>query len=123
MPASDCLFLLIAVCLTQGIVVAILVRRTRALERQLKALHTRRNEVLGDVPTSMLVRMLSQLERRMAGVEEAARCTTPAAASGDRSYELAQRLARQGAGTEQIVEACGISRQEAELLRHLNAPS
>jgi hypothetical protein len=46
---------------------------------------------------------------------------TPAAAGP--SYPIAIRLARNGATCEQIMESCGIGRQEAELVKRLHGPS
>lgn len=44
----------------------------------------------------------------------------PTAASGaQRGYDLAARLAKNGAGVEELVASCGITRHEAELLTRL----
>jgi hypothetical protein len=37
-----------------------------------------------------------------------------------RGYDLAARLAKNGAGVEELVATCGITRHEAELLTRLN---
>ena len=45
----------------------------------------------------------------------------PAAAVGaQRGYDLAARLAKNGAGVEELVTSCGITRHEAELLTRLH---
>ncbi|GAB2532903.1 DUF2802 domain-containing protein [Rhodanobacter koreensis] len=67
-----------------------------------------------DVPTSMVVSALGRMEQRMAVFEQ-----QPAAASLT-PYELAQQLAREGADVEQMVARCGLSRDEARLIRQLH---
>lgn len=87
-----------------------------------------------DVPTSMLVTLLARVERRLeqaAVVPAVAAPSTPVAqpAIADlpptparaSSYDMARRLAREGVGTRQLVEDCGLSVGEAELLRSLQA--
>jgi hypothetical protein len=64
----------------------------------------------------MSVRLESLSER-----SEAEPRPAPAAAIGaQRGYDLAARLARNGAGVEELVASCGITRHEAELLTRLN---
>lgn len=77
-----------------------------------------------DVPTSMLVTGMARIEARLQQLESV-RKPPPAAQpqSGDRAYELAQRLARNGADAAQIANACGITLHEAELLCRLHAPT
>lgn len=67
-----------------------------------------------DVPTSMIVSALGRMEQRMAllGQQPAAVSLTP--------YELAQQLAREGADVDQMVARCGLSRDEARLIRQLH---
>jgi hypothetical protein len=67
-----------------------------------------------DVPTSMLVTAISQLERRIAMLE------LPAAAAPRPSYDLAQQLAREGADVPQLVERCGLSADEAKLILQMH---
>jgi hypothetical protein len=47
--------------------------------------------------------------------------STPSLASP--SYPIAIRLARSGASCEQLMESCGLGRQEAELVRRLHGPA
>lgn len=68
-----------------------------------------------DVPTSMLVTAISQLERRIAMLE------LPAATVPRPSYELAQQLAREGADVGRLVERCGLSADEAKLILQMHA--
>jgi Protein of unknown function (DUF2802) len=51
---------------------------------------------------------------------EAERLSAPAAASTSPSYQIAIRLARSGATHEELMEACGVTRQEAELMQRLH---
>ena len=67
-----------------------------------------------DVPTSMLVTALGQLERRIGMLE------LPPAAAARPSYELAQQLAREGADATRLVERCGLSRDEANLILQMH---
>lgn len=114
----------IAVLLVQCVTLVVLGRRLARLSREIAESKARPQESHGDVPMSMLVTMLSRLEQRLARLEraQASAPAAPQAGSNDRSYQLAQRLARQGASAEQITEACGIGLQEAELLLRLHAP-
>ncbi len=109
---------LLLIALAQCAVLVALWRQSRrqhdamrsALERfALQALHGST-----DVPTSMLVTALSQLERRIAMLE------LPPAAAARPSYELAQQLAREGADASQLVERCGLSRDEANLILQMH---
>ncbi len=70
-----------------------------------------------DVPTSMLVTVLGRLERRLSEAEQRQQ-----PASGV-SYELAQKLAREGADVEQLISRCGLSRDEAMLVHQLHPAS
>jgi len=75
-----------------------------------------------DVPTSMLVTGMARVEARLQQIERTRQQQpAPQAQSGDRAYQLAQRMARDGADAAQIADACGIARHEAELLTHLHA--
>ena len=66
-----------------------------------------------DVPTAMLVTALGRMEQSIARIEQppAIKLT---------SYELAQQLAREGADIEQMIERCGLTRDEARLIRQLH---
>ncbi|HET7592843.1 MAG TPA: DUF2802 domain-containing protein [Rhodanobacteraceae bacterium] len=77
-----------------------------------------------DVPTSMLVTAMARVEARLQQIEhERQIAPAPQAQPDDRAYDLAQRMARNGADAAQIAEACGINLHEAELLRRLHAPA
>lgn len=77
-----------------------------------------------DVPTSMLVMMLGRLERRLDGIErhlEKHGAHVPVPAPSLQMYALAQQLARDGAGVEELIIRCGLSRDEAELVQRMHA--
>lgn len=77
-----------------------------------------------DAPTSTLVAGMARIEAHLQQLETARKPSpAPQPQSGDRAYELAQRMARNGADAAQIAEACGIALHEAELLCRLHAPA
>lgn len=75
-------------------------------------------------PQTELLNAMARIEARLRRLETA-EPPAPARApqAGDRAYELAQRMARNGADAAQIAEACGIAPHEAELLCRLHAAS
>lgn len=82
-----------------------------------------------DVPTSMLVTSMARIEARLKALESARAPHVPdpipvlQSQPVDRTYQLAQRMAHNGATAAEIAEACGIASREAELLCHLHAPT
>jgi hypothetical protein len=76
-----------------------------------------------DVPTSMLVMMLGRLERRLDSVErhlERHGAHIPLPPPSAQMFVLAQQLAREGVSVDELVRRCGLSRDEAELVRRLH---
>jgi hypothetical protein len=76
-----------------------------------------------DLAADVMVGALRKLDQRIDDLEVQARHVPVAVADvvpADRSYLLAQRLARQGASAQQIAETCGIFPSEAELLQRLH---
>ncbi|HEY9130590.1 MAG TPA: DUF2802 domain-containing protein [Dyella sp.] len=76
-----------------------------------------------DVPTSMLVMMLGRLERRLDGVErhlERHGAHIPLPPPSAQMFVLAQQLAREGVSVDELVRRCGLSRDEAELVRRMH---
>jgi len=61
-----------------------------------------------------------ELQRQLAN--DARHATTPAGGASASAYELAIRLARGGAGVEELVSGCMVSRHEAELTVRLHGP-
>jgi hypothetical protein len=97
----------------------------RHLARKLRAINEAQARLAStDVPTSMLVTGMARVEARLQHLEREHQPLPAAQAQpGDRAYELAQRMARNGAEAGEIAEACGINLHEAELLRRLHAPA
>jgi hypothetical protein len=74
-----------------------------------------------ELPVELIVASMQRLDGRMAQIEQQVRAGQPAGEPGvDRSYALAQRLARQGASAQEIADTCGLFISEAELLIRLN---
>jgi Protein of unknown function (DUF2802) len=77
------------------------------------------------LPSEALILALKQVDLRIAELEDQVRTQgqpmVEPSAGNDRSYALAQRLARQGATAQQIAETCGLYPSEAELLQRLHA--
>lgn len=97
-------------------------RATQALHAQLERAFTELRS-LHETVSVMSARLDAFTER--AEVEP----KLPATLSAQRGYDVATRLAKQGASVEDLVSNCGITRHEAELLTRLhgskarNAPS
>lgn len=66
-----------------------------------------------------LAQRLESLEQR---IDARAQLNAAAAAGAPRGYELALRLARNGATQDEIAESSGVTRQEAQLLVRLHGP-
>lgn len=107
--------LLLLLSLLQSALLWQLWRQSRRLQQQVNALSnsTAHNT---DVPTSMLVTALGRLQRYIGMIEPPPTRATP-------SYELAQQLSREGADVEQLMARCGLSREEASLVRQLHPVS
>jgi hypothetical protein len=71
-----------------------------------------------------LASLAAHAERMGETLQDSEQRRIPAAASGATpSYQIAIRLARSGAPREELMTSCGLSRQEAELVQRLHAPS
>lgn len=95
------------------------------LWRQLRAQRVQLNQWLmasaNDVPTSMLVIAQARMERKLESLQlhiEPPR-TRPVPVAVSDSFGLAQQLARQGVGVEELIARCGLSRGEAELVQRM----
>jgi Protein of unknown function (DUF2802) len=77
------------------------------------------------LPSEALILSLKEVDLRIAELEQQVRSqghpVVESIPNGDRSYALAQRLARQGATAQEIAETCGLYPSEAELLQRLHA--
>ncbi len=75
-------------------------------------------------------RALSELTQRLAvqmaameaRIEDRRQLAAVAVGGGERGYELALQMARNGAAAEQIVSTSGVARNEAQLLARLHGP-
>lgn len=70
--------------------------------------------------TARLMAQVSALESR---IEDGRELAVAAAGPAARGYDLALQLARNGAQPEEIVNASGVTRHEAQLLAQLHNPS
>ncbi len=105
---------LLLLTLLQSVLLVQLWRQSCQLQQRVGALAYSAVHACTDVPTSMLVTALGRMERYIDTTEPA-----PAPAAQP-SYELAQQLAREGADVEQLIARCGLSREEASLIRQLH---
>jgi hypothetical protein len=64
--------------------------------------------------------MSARIETLSERSEAEPRLAPSAAVGAQRGYDLAARLAKNGAGVEELVASCGITRHEAELLTRLH---
>ncbi|GAB3789640.1 DUF2802 domain-containing protein [Dyella agri] len=106
---------LLVLAVGQTILLLRLWRQSGRLQRRVDALWQNAAGAGTDVPTSMLVTALGRLERQLGQVERPAQ--------PGRSWDLAKRLAREGADIEQLVACCGLSRDEAKLILAMRAPA
>jgi len=110
-----CVAVLVLVVLFQTLVLVMLWRQARRLRAALALIGHSATHMATDVPTSMLVAALGRLEHRIGLLE------LPAGSPAQSSYALAQQLARQGAGVEQLVARCGLSPDEARLIVQMHS--
>lgn len=99
--------------LLQSVLLLMLWRRLREVRQAVDTLARNMPHAYTDVPTSMLVTVLGRLERHLGHLDHSP-------APSGQSYQLAQKMAREGADVEQLVARCGLSRDEARLIRQLH---
>jgi hypothetical protein len=122
----------IALAVLQIITISLLWLQSRRLKRNVVSQD-------GGVPALMIVNALNKIEHRLSVLEtraqqpEAPRRSVEVPAtqmppvrsaslhSSASNYELAQHLAREGGDLEQLMQRCGLSRNEAELVLRLYA--
>jgi hypothetical protein len=90
-------------------------RATQALHSQLERAFTELRS-LHETVSVMSARLDAFGER----VDVEPKIAPPATLSAQRGYDVATRLAKQGASVEDLVSNCGITRHEAELLTRLH---
>ncbi len=97
-------------------------RWRRADERQMQHLAAQLQSTFAEVRS--LHETIAVLSARMESLSERAetdaRLAPASVASSQRGYDLAARLAKNGAAVEELVASCGLTRHEAELLSRLH---
>lgn len=97
------------------------IRWRRADEAQAERLHAQLERAFNEIRSlhETVTVMNARIEALSERAESEARLA-PAPVSPQRGYEVAMRLAKNGAGVEELIASCGITRHEAELLTRLH---
>ena len=97
-------------------------RWRRADERQMQHLCSELQRTFAEVRSlhETIAVMNARMESLSERAESDARIPQAGTVGSPRGYDLAARLAKNGAGVEELVATCGITRHEAELLTRLN---
>lgn len=103
-----------------------LARLRESARRDVQRLFEQMDLTLGelrDVSTSLAggLAVIGELRSRQDGGRREPE-PVPAAHAAARSYDIALRLARNGANREELMSTCGMSRHEAELAVRLHGP-
>ena len=103
-----------------------LARLRESARRDVQRLFEQMDLTLGelrDVSTSLAggLAVIGELRSRQDGGRREPE-PAPAAHAAARSYDIALRLARNGANREELMSTCGMSRHEAELAVRLHGP-
>jgi hypothetical protein len=97
-------------------------RWRRANERQMQQLAKELQRTFAEVRS--LHETIAVMNARMESLSERAasdsRLAPAGVVSSQRGYDLATRLAKNGAGIDELVASCGVTRHEAELLSRLH---
>lgn len=98
------------------------IRWRRADERQAQHLCGQLQRTFAEVRSlhETIAVMNARLESFAERAESDARLAPAGVVSSQRGYDLATRLAKNGAAVEELVASCGITRHEAELLTRLH---
>lgn len=95
------------------------IRWRRADERNNDRLHAQLERAFGELRS--LHETISVMSARLDSMSKESEIDARLApASSQRGYDVATRLARNGAGIEELIANCGITRHEAELLVRLH---
>jgi hypothetical protein len=95
------------------------IRWRRADERATAALHVQLERAFNELRS--LHETVSVMSARIDSLSERSEIDSRLAPAGSqRGYDVAQRLAKNGAGIDELVTSCGITRHEAELLLRLH---
>lgn len=97
-------------------------RWRRADERQMQHLAAQLQHTFAEVRSlhETIAVMSARLESLSERAESDARLAPAGAVSAQRGYDLAARLAKNGAAVDELIASCGITRHEAELLSRLH---
>lgn len=97
-------------------------RWRRANERQMQHLAAQLQRTFAEVRSlhETVTVMSARLESMGERAETDARLAPAGAGSSHRGYDLAARLAKNGAAVDELVASCGLTRHEAELLSRLH---
>ncbi len=97
-------------------------RWRRADERQMQHLCGELQRTFAEVRSlhETIAVMSARLESMSERAETDSRLAPAGAVSAQRGYDLAARLAKNGAAVDELVASCGITRHEAELLSRLH---
>lgn len=101
------------------------IRWRRTGRRDMQELFTQLHESRGQ--TQSLAELAQQLAGQIAAlqsrIEDRQQLQVAAAGGSQRGYELALKLARHGAEADDIAQATGVTRHEAQLLARLHNPT
>jgi Protein of unknown function (DUF2802) len=97
-------------------------RWRRADERQMQHLTAQLQRTFAEVRSlhETIAVMSARMESMSERAESDARLVPAPAVGAQRGYDLAARLAKNGAAVDELVASCGITRHEAELLSRLH---
>jgi len=97
-------------------------RWRRADERDAQRLHAQLERTFAELRSlhETVSVMSARIEAMGERVESEPRIAPVSVPNGSRGYDLAARLAKNGADIEQLVATCGVTRHEAELLTRLH---
>ena len=97
-------------------------RWRRAEERRMQHLAGELQRTFAEIRSlhETMAVMSARLESLSERSEAEPRLAPTTAVGAQRGYDLAARLAKNGAGVEELVASCGITRHEAELLTRLH---
>jgi hypothetical protein len=97
-------------------------RWRRADERQMQNLAAQLQRTFAEVRGlhETIAVMSARMESLSERAESDSRLAPASTGSSQRGYDLAARLAKNGAAVEELVASCGITRHEAELLSRLH---
>jgi surfactin synthase thioesterase subunit len=106
-------FVLAAICFT---------RWRRAAEHSTQLLTVQMSGIRDRIPT--LEQQIAALQTQLAQLTESLESERHRTSAGNTTpgYQIAIRLARNGADVEELMRSCGLTRQEAELVQRLHAP-